>query len=59
MTNALNTMNTVNRTIQLNNLARVASNGSDLSINGIVITILVSIVLSAGVIALVHWLLNR
>ena len=45
MTNALNTMNTVNRTIQLNNLTRIASNGSNLSVGGAVIAIIVGIVL--------------
>ncbi len=59
MTNALNTMNTVNRTIQLNNLARVVSNGSDLSVGGVVIATLIGIVLSVGAIALVNWLLDR
>jgi hypothetical protein len=59
MTNALNTINTVNRTIQLNNLTRIALNGSDLSVGGVVIAILIGIVLSVGVMALVHWLLNR
>ena len=59
MTNALNTMNTINRTIQLNNLTRIASNGSDLSVGGVVIAILIGIVLSVGVIALVNWLLDR
>ena len=59
MTNALNTMNTVNRTIQLNNLTRIASNGSNLSVGGAVIAIIVGIVLSVGVFALVDWLLDR
>ena len=59
MTNALNTINMVNRTIQLNNLAKVASNGSDLSVGGIVIAILVGIVLSVGIMALANWLLDR
>ena len=59
MTNALNTINTVNRTIQLNNLTRIASNGSNLSVGGAVIAIIVGIVLSVGVFALVDWLLDR
>jgi uncharacterized protein YacL len=59
MTNALNTMNTINRTIQLNNLSKIVANGSDLSVGGVVIAILIGIVLSVGAIALVHWLLNR
>ena len=59
MTNALNTINTINRTIQLNNLTKVASNGSDLSVSAIVIAILVGIVLGVGVFALVNWLLDR
>jgi hypothetical protein len=57
----MNTVQTLNRTIQLNNLTNVSLQNFDSTVTTteIVIGVGVAVVLCVGVVAVIHWILNR
>ena len=57
----MNTIQTLNRTIQLNNLTNVSLQNFDSTVTTteIVIGVGVAVVLCVGVVAVIHWILNR
>ena len=54
-----NTVQAMNNTVQFGNLLNTATKGCEFTTSEILIGVGVGLVLSAGVIALINWLLNR
>jgi hypothetical protein len=55
----MDTINRMNTTIQMNNLAVQGTNGSDITITQVLIIIGIGLVLGGVVIAVMNWLFDR